>query len=286
MWVVFTLICALSLATADALTKKALRDTDEYVVGWLRLLIAVPPLLAVLFFIEWPRLDRMFYVALAAGLPLEVLAFVLYIRALKVSPMSLSLPFLAVTPVFLVVVAFVILGERPSLQGVGGILLIAAGSYVLNLKHFKYGLLEPVKAVFRERGSVLMLSVAFIYSFTASLVKLGINHSSALFYGIVYFTVLPVLYAPLALPRIRRTSISRQDIIYISLAGILMAVMVLTHVLGVSLTKVAYMVAVKRTSLLVSVLYGCLLFREGRLGERSVGTLLMFLGSVTVVTAG
>jgi uncharacterized membrane protein len=228
----------------------------------------------------------MFYVALAAGLPLEVLAFVLYIRALKVSPMSLSLPFLAVTPVFLVVVAFVILGERPSLQGVGGILLIAAGSYVLNLKHFKCGLLEPVKAVFRERGSVLMLSVAFIYSFTASLVKLGINHSSALFCGIVYFTVLPVLYAPLALPRIRRTSISRQDIIYISLAGILMAVMVLTHVLGVSLTKVAYMVAVKRTSLLVSVLYGCLLFREGRLGERSVGTLLMFLGSVTVVTAG
>jgi drug/metabolite transporter (DMT)-like permease len=52
MWVVFTLICALSLATADALTKKALRDTDEYVVGWLRLLIAVPPLLAVLFFID------------------------------------------------------------------------------------------------------------------------------------------------------------------------------------------------------------------------------------------
>lgn len=286
MWVVFTLICALSLATADAFTKKALRDTDEYVVGWLRLLIAVPPLLVVLFFIEWPRLDRMFYVALAAGLPLEVLALVLYMRALRVSPMSLSLPFLAFTPVFLIVVSFIILGERPSLQGVGGILLIAAGSYVLNLKHFKYGMLEPVKAVLRERGSVLMLAVAFIYSFTASLLKLGINHSSALFYGIVYFTVLPVLYAPLALPRIRKASISRRDICYIFLAGILMAIVVLTHVLGVSLTKVAYMVAVKRTSLLISMLYGCLLFREGRLGERSIGALMMFLGFVTVVIAG
>jgi drug/metabolite transporter (DMT)-like permease len=240
----------------------------------------------MLLFIEPPHIDRTFYIALAAGMPLEVLAFVLYIRALRVSPMSLSLPFLAFTPVFLIAIGFLILGERPTPIGIGGIVLIASGGYVLNLRHFKYGVLEPLRAVFRERGSVLMLAVAFIYAFTASLLKLGINHSSPLFYGVVYFTVLPVAYAPLALPRLRRSGMDLGSLRLLVAAGLFMALMVVTHVLAVSLTEVAYMVAVKRTSLLISVLYGCLLFKEGRLGERSAGALMMIAGFAVIVVYG
>jgi drug/metabolite transporter (DMT)-like permease len=131
-----------------------------------------------------------------------------------------------------------------------------------------------------------MLAVAFIYAFTASLIKLGINHSSPLFYGVVYFTVLPVAYAPLALPRLRRSGLNAPNFRLLVWAGLFMALMVTTHVLSVSMTEVAYMVAVKRTSLLVSVLYGCLLFREGRLAERSTGALMMFVGFAIIVLAG
>jgi drug/metabolite transporter (DMT)-like permease len=286
MWVVLTLVCAFSLATSDALTKKALRGTDEYVAGWLRLLACAPPLIAVLLFTERPPVDGTFYIAMAAGIPLEVLAFVLYMRALRVSPLSLSLPFLAFTPVFLIGIGFLILGERPTAVGMGGILLIAAGGYVLNLGHFSHGVLEPVRAIFREKGSVLMLAVAFIYSFTASLMKLGINHSSPLFYGTVYFAVLTAAYTPLALPRLRRSGVGGPNFRLLVAAGLFMAVMVVTHVIAVSLTEVAYMVAVKRTSLLISVLYGCLLFREGRLAQRGTGALMMFAGFVIVVVAG
>lgn len=287
MWVVLTLICAFSLATSDALTKKALSGTDERLAAWLRLLVCAPPLLLLLLFIERPPLDGIFWLALGAGMPLEVLSFYLYIKALRVSPMSLSLPFLAFTPVFLIVVGFVILGERLTPAGAAGIVLIAAGGYVLNLEHFHRGLLEPVRAIFREKGSVLMLCVAFIYSFTASLIKVGINHSSALFYGVVYFTVLPLAYAPLAVPRLRNTaSMTRRGVAYLIAAGLMMALMVVTHVVAVSLTEVAYMVAVKRTSLLISVLYGCLIFREGRLGERTAGAVLMVAGFAVIVTMG
>jgi len=286
MWVVLTLICAFSLATSDAFMKKALRSTDEFVAAWIRLLVCVPPLLVMLLFIKAPPVDRNFYLALAAGLPLEVLSVVLYIRALRVSHMSLSLPFLAFTPVFLIGIGFVLLGERLTPAGIAGIVLIAVGGYVLNLGHFKYGVLEPFRAVFREHGSVLMLAVAFIYAFTASFIKLGINHSSPLFYGIVYFSVLPVVYAPLALPRLRRSRLDAGSLKLLLVAGLFMALMAVTHVLAVSLTEVAYMVAVKRTSLLISVLYGCLLFKEGRLAERGVGTLLMLVGFAVIVVLG
>lgn len=286
MWVVLTLVCAFSLATSDALTKRALRAVDERLAAWLRLLACAPPLLVLLLFIERPTVDGYFWVALGAGMPLEVLSFYLYIKALRVSPMSLSLPFLAFTPVFLIGIGWLILGEKPTPFGALGIALIAAGGYVLNLRHFRYGILEPVRAIFRERGSVLMLLVAFIYAFTASLLKLGINHSSAIFYGVVYFTVLPLAYAPLALPRLGKTPLSRSDIAYLAAAGLMMALMVITHVLAVSLTEVAYMVAVKRTSLLFSVLFGCLIFREGALGERTAGAVLMVAGFAVVVTMG
>ncbi len=286
MWVLLTLVCALSLATSDALTKRALRVADERLAAWLRLLVCAPPLLALLLIVERPPIDGYFWLALGAGMPLEVLSFYLYIRALRVSPMSLSLPFLAFTPVFLIGIGWLILGEKPTLFGALGIMLIAAGGYVLNLRHFKYGMLEPVRAIFRERGSVLMLIVAFIYAFTASLLKLGINHSSAIFYGVVYFTVLPLAYAPLAIPRIGKTALARSDFAYLAAAGLMMALMVLTHVIAVSLTEVAYMVAVKRTSLLFSVLYGCLLYREGNLGERTAGAALMVAGFAVIVIIG
>jgi drug/metabolite transporter (DMT)-like permease len=285
LWVGLALVSALSWATMDALTKRTLRGADEYLVGWLRLLFSVPPLVVVLIFTDKPALDGTFYRAFAAAMPFEVLAFVLYIKALRVSPISLSIPFLAFTPVFLIVVSYLVVGEEVSPRGIGGIVLIAAGSYVLNFHHLDRGLLEPFRAITREKGSVLMLIVAFIFSITSSLGKLAINHSSPLFFGSTYFVLLALIYTPFGLPGLRRASISRAGLKTMLLVGGLNALMVVSHVLAISLTKVAYMVAVKRTSFLFSVLYGYLLFREGYMRERSLGALLMFAGFVLVVTA-
>jgi drug/metabolite transporter (DMT)-like permease len=284
-WVALALVSALSLATMDALTKKALRGADEHLVGWLRLLLAAPFLLAILLFVEKPALDRTFYRAFALAMPFEVLAFVLYIKALRASPISLTIPFLAFTPVFLIAVSYLIVGEEVSPRGIGGITLIAAGSYVLNFHHLGKGLLEPFRAITREKGSVLMLMVAFIFSITSSLGKLAINHSSPLFFGTTYFIVLALIYTPFGLPGMRRSPLSRAGWGTMLIVGALNALMVVSHVLAISLANVAYMIAVKRSSLLFSVLYGYLIFREGYVGERLIGALLMLAGFVLVVTA-
>jgi drug/metabolite transporter (DMT)-like permease len=287
MWVVLALLCAFSLASCDALTRKVLRTgADEFLVGWLRLAFAAPPLLALLFVIEVPPLGPRFLPALALALPLEVLSFVLYVRALRVSPMSLSLPFLAFTPVFVIGVGWAIVGERPSLQGAGGVVLLALGGYALFVERGRGGWLAPLRAMARERGAMLMLLVSFIYAFTASFLKLGLLHSSPLFFGAVYFTVLPVLYAPLGLAgRARGAPLGRNNLLLLVAAGLLMAAMVVTHMLGVSMTNVAYMVAVKRTSMLMGVVYGCLFFGEGRLRDRLPGAALMFAGFAVTATA-
>ncbi|MDP2277130.1 MAG: DMT family transporter, partial [Nitrospirota bacterium] len=139
MWAVLALISAFTLATSDALTKKALNRSNEYLAAWFRFIFSLPLLLILWFFIPTPKLDAEFYRAFAIALPLEIVTIILYIKALRVSPLSLTLPFLAITPVFLIFISYLLVGEKVSFRGGAGIFLIAAGSYTLNISEIKKG---------------------------------------------------------------------------------------------------------------------------------------------------
>jgi drug/metabolite transporter (DMT)-like permease len=288
MWILLSLISAFTLATSDAFTKKALSQSDEYLVALARLVFALPLLVAFLYSVPVPVLDMQFYMAFGCAVPLEIIALILYTRALKVSPMGLTLPFLAFTPIFLIAVSFFIVGEKVSLQGAIGIVVLATGSYTLNRHEMKRGLFEPFRAIARERGSVMMIGAAIIYSFTSSLGKLAIEHSSPLFFGASYFAVLAFLFTPIALWKGRvslKGFITRRSYLGLIVPGMLFSVMILTHMIAISQTKVAYMISVKRTSLLMGVIYGYLLFRETHIAQRLTGTVLMCAGFVLIVTA-
>lgn len=287
-WVALTLVSAFSLAVSDAFMKGALRKDNEVSAAWVRLLFCVLPLSVLLFVTERPPIGGGFYIAVAFGLPLELLAMVLYVKALRVSPMSLTLPFLSLTPVLLIVSSYLILGERVSHRGILGIALIAIGSYVLNFHHAGRGILGPLRAVLRERGSVLMIIVATIYSITSVLGKMAILNSSPVFMGSTYFIALTVLYTPLALWNVRGGrgfGIKGRELWAIGAAGIFFAIMIVTHTFAVSVSKVAYMIAVKRTSFLMGAALGFIFFKEKDLRERAFGSAIMFAGVLVLAGA-
>jgi drug/metabolite transporter (DMT)-like permease len=284
-WVWLSLVAAFTLATSDALTKKALAFHDEYVVAWLRLVFSLPLLFILFLFIPVPRLDKEFYTAFALSLPLEIASIILYIKALRLSPLSLTLPFLALTPVFLIFVSFIILGERVSFSGVMGILFITAGSYTLNISKIREGIFEPLRAITKEKGSVLMIVVALIYSLTSSLGKMAIKHSSPLFFGITYYAALAVLFTPIVLYKRKSGKIEGRTILAVTLPGIFYSLMVISHMIAISLAHVAYVITIKRMSLIIGVLYGYFFFKEKNIRERLFGAMLMFIGFVMVVTA-
>jgi drug/metabolite transporter (DMT)-like permease len=287
-WVFLALISAFTLATSDALTKKALAHINEYLVAWFRLLFSIPLLLLLWIFVPVPKLDIEFYKAFALALPLEIIAIILYIKALRISPLSLTLPFLSLTPVFLILVSYLIIGEKVSFHGSIGIIFLAAGSYALNLHKMRRGVFQPFKAITKEKGSVLMIGVAMIYSITSSLGKMAIEHSSPLFFGITYFIAVIIVFAPAALWLGRdelKSFILGRQFKGLLLPGLFYSVMIASHMIAISLTKVAYMISVKRTSLIIGVVYGYFLFKEKNIRERLLGGFLMFLGFVMIVTA-
>ncbi|MBI5057593.1 MAG: EamA family transporter [Nitrospirae bacterium] len=284
MWIIYALLTAILLATSDALTKRVLASRDEYFVAWARLLFSLPVFLACLLFIEIPPLNKNFWLATVIAMPFEIIAMILYTKALKVSPISLTAPFLSLTPLLLILMSYFILGEKVSLTGGIGVLFIASGSYTLHIHKVRHSLLEPVKAVFREKGSVLMIIVAFIFSITSSLGKMAITNSSPVFFGSFYFILLTILFTPIALSKSRdRIAITGKDILPLAAIGITYALMIVFHMTAMGLTKVAYMISVKRMSLLFSILYGHLLFKEEKIAERAIGGVMMFIGFLLIV---
>jgi drug/metabolite transporter (DMT)-like permease len=279
-WFFLSLLAAVSLATSDALTKRFFSNLPPLMMGLARLGYALPWLLAALFFIPWIIPDTIFWFCIAIGLPLEALAFYCYMKALKVSPLSLTVPFLAFTPGFIIVTGWIILGEEISPGGFWGIILIIVGAYFLNLSKTRHGLLTPLMAIFRERGSRLMLLVSFLYAFTSTIGKLAIIHSNPYIFGIIYniaLAMLLTLFLPAAATAEPVKNLVRRPVIGLIL-GATVATTIFSHMLAISMTNVAYMISLKRTSLLFGVLYGALWFKEEKIAERLTGAIIMISG--------
>lgn len=283
-WVLFAFLTAFFESAKDIFGKRGLQKSDEYVVAWAWRFFAIPFLLPPLFFTGIPPLDREFFLALLVSGGLNVVTSVLYLRALRLSDLSVTVPMVTFTPLFLLLTSPLLLGESPSPLGMAGVLLIVLGSYLLNLRQRSLGYLAPFKALLSEPGPRLMLLVALIWSITANVDKIGLQHSSPMFYGFAINLFLALALLPLALRRLRGNGGELRanfgNLLAIGGAG---GLTIVCQMLALNLAIVPYVIAIKRTSTVMSVLWGTLILREPGLQERLLGTLVMMLGVVLIV---
>ena len=198
LWFILSLLTAITVATQDAWLKKFFSHLSIYEMLAYPLVYSFPLFLVTLPFVPVPLLDTTFLFVFLICIPLNAVGFFLHIRAIQVSPLSLTLPYLSFTPVFMLLTGFVVLNEMPNPWGILGIIIICAGGYMINVEPDTPSVFAPLKAVFHEKGSWMMLIVAFIYSLGAVFGKKAILHSSALFFSISFFTLF-TFFMPLAL---------------------------------------------------------------------------------------
>jgi len=264
-------------------SKKNLSHVNEYISAFSLKLFAMVFLLPVLYFISIPAINPLYWIALVADATIMTAALVLYMKALKHGDLSISIPMIAFTPLFLLITSPLIVGEFPHLIGLAGILLIVIGSYLLNIDKKKKGYLAPIKAIFTNRGTRYMLGVAFLYSFTAVIDKVGLQNSSPLFWAVTgNAATLIGLFVVVMITSKRQMPIIQQKWKALLPAGFFMAVLTLFHMIAVSMTLVAYAIAIKRTSILFTVLWGALLFKEKNFKERLIGAAIMLAGVLLI----
>lgn len=287
-WFPLSIVCALSLASADALTKKFFPDYSGWQLVIMRFGGSALLLLPVSLYTPLPPVPLIFWLWIAVLIPFELLAMWLYMRAIRDSPLCLTLPYLAFTPVFNVVTGYIILGETVSFRGFTGILLVVAGAYFLNVDHAGSISLRswsaPLGAIFRERGSRLMLGVAVIYSLTSVMGKQAMLYATPASFGPFYFTLIGFLLLGSALlcqPKGLQKLFFRWHQVLI--VGALTAIMVITHFIAIAHVEVAYFISIKRSSLLFGIVYGALLFGEHKLLRNLFAGSVMLIGMSFIV---
>ncbi|WP_455203342.1 EamA family transporter [Kaarinaea lacus] len=284
-WFSLSLTCALSLALADALTKKFFPTYD----GWQLLLVrfVVPAFLLLPFALLFPLppVVAEFWLWMVILVPLEILAMLLYMLAIRDSPLHLTLPYLAFTPVFIVLTGFLLLGETLSWRGLAGVCLVVCGAYILNIGHLKNNnWFAPFIAIATERGSRLMLATALIYSFTSAAGKAAMQYVTPQSFGPFYFILIGICVAVVTLiTHPKKLPIVFAKPKYTLAVGALMAAMVITHFLALALVEVAYMISAKRTSLLFGILLGAILFKERHVAQHFIAGAFMVAGVALIL---
>jgi drug/metabolite transporter (DMT)-like permease len=277
------------MSTSELFSKLLMRENDEWTTGCAMVLLSLPFLVPLLIGRDSFPLGRDLILVVCIAIPFEILAYYIYLSAIRIAPLSLSVPYLSFTPVFAILTAAIVLQERISFQGFLGILMVAAGAYVLNVERFVHHPLAPFKAIFKSPGSRRMLVVALIWSLTSTLGKKGVQLSDPVFFGIFYTLSVSVPMLAIAGWRIKRraatVNLKGRNSIWFLLGGLVTALATMAHFHAIKLAPVSYMIAVKRTSLIFSVLYGGLIFKEEHIRLRLLGTSIMLSGVVVLYFA-
>jgi drug/metabolite transporter (DMT)-like permease len=284
IWFALTVLSAFTFATADAFTKRWFSQSDPWeVVGvrfvWSGLMLA-PWVVAQ----GWESPDPRFWIWLCTLAPLDLLVVWFYVRAITSAPLSHTLPWQSFSPVFSILTGYVLLGEAVTARGIGGVICVALGAWLLSTTGAgQGGVLAPLRFLWTERGPRDMLVVALIFSVTSVLGKGALAYMSGAHFGPFYALFLGLFsWIVIAARGGSILAVARREPRGTLVVAGAMAVMIAAHFLAIEHLTVAYMIAVKRTSMLFGILYGAWLFRETDLARNLLASAVM-LGGVALI---
>ncbi len=222
-----------------------------------------------------------FLIYLAVDALLVAVANALYFRALQVSPLSLCLPFIAFTPIFLIPTGWIMLRELPSVVKLIGVILIVVGSLVMHRQLFAVGWAEPFRAIVRERGSRYMLLVAFIFSITNPIDAKLVRMSDAITQAFGYGLAIGLVFAVMAfLQRADGIEVFKAAPWWVIGAGLMECVVNILQFSSHNYIAVVITISLKRAGIILAVLMGWLIFRERDIGDKLIAASVMASGAL------
>lgn len=282
-WFLFASLTAFFDSLKVVFGKHSLTTTDIYVTGWAWRFFAFIALLPVLAFVPLPNLSPNFWWAILISGGINLLVTPLYMRAIQLDDLSLVMPMITFTPLFLLITSPIIVGEFPSWSGLTGMVLIVVGAYWLNIGQVNKGWTQPLKALIARRGPRLMLLVAFLWSISSNFDKIGMEASTPLIYSIGVLAFLTIGLTPFVVINSNKPVKALQgNYLPLIFLGISSGVVLLTQMLAMQLTLVSYVIAIKRTSAALSVIWGSLFFQESNLKTRLPAVTIMLIGVVFI----
>lgn len=220
------------------------------------------------------------------GSVLATIAFLHVAKALRHMEISLASPLLSFEPAVLLILAFVILGERISLLQTTGVLILIACAYVLETpKHLD--LRKPFKVFIKSKYIHYIFIALFLYGFSSIIDKFVLNFITPLTYILIIhffisinFFVLITLFHD-GVKGMKHGIRSAGKMIF--MASLFTVAYRLLQMQAVSMTYVTLVIPIKKLSILFSTIIGGELFHEKRLALRVAVAAVMIFASYLII---
>jgi len=287
VWLALALTAALFQVLRNTTMKRLGHALDEYINVWGRFTFLLPFALLTCVVGGFPAIQPGFWgwcVLFGVSQTLSTLALS---KALKASDISLVTALWKVSLLVLLGMAWVTIGERPNVLGVIGVLLSAAGVYLLNISRARLSPWAPLVVLFTDRGQRWTLVAAFLYAPSVITIKQAILASNAAMGTLGGYLVASLMMTPIALATSARhfRAVPRYWREFVAL-GLLAALTTITQGHAYTLTLSSYVEAVKQVEILFAMAVGVLLFGEAqRVRESAVGAVVMLVGMILLALA-
>jgi drug/metabolite transporter (DMT)-like permease len=288
-WFAVALISALLSAFAAITQKKVLFNLGalefSFLLSIANLVFSIP----FFFFIDYNTINILNLSILLAKSVIGVAAFLCVMIALKNLEISNALPLLALTPGFVAVFAFLLLGESLKTVEVIGLMFLIVGTFILESKNFKE-FVFPFNVFLKSKYHRYIILALFL--FTASsildkllLIKLNLSPISLTAFQHIYFAIIFSLVYLIFKRKeeVSSVNIKKDNLGWIALISILTIGYRYTQIVAVSLASVALVLAIKRTSVFWATVIGGKLFNDKDLLKRSIAAILILVGAILIL---
>jgi drug/metabolite transporter (DMT)-like permease len=202
-------------------------------------------------------------------------------RAYRGGDLSVVYPLSQTAMIYVPIWGMLLLGERLTIAGGCGILLVIFGTYSMQLQRISYAeMIRPFRNL-KSRSVRDALSAGFIYSIGSIAEKSGVKNYSPLYF--TYILVLLMLFLmsfnmfrPKYRPMIAAELREHWGLILCS--GPVMMASFLTFRYGLNLSNVSYAVPVRQFSIVIGVLIGIVFLKESFGRIRMISALFIMAG--------
>jgi drug/metabolite transporter (DMT)-like permease len=187
-------------------------------------------------------------------------------------------------PLFVPILAVILLREEISLLGVMGILLIIGGIYCIHLRSFSgSAFLEPFRAL-RGGASLWALFTGLAIAFYSLVDKVGVGLVYPPVYIYLMLLITWLMITPWILIRERHCLMSewqrRKGSIVV--VGFLSGFTYLMILFALRISKVSYVAAVREVSIVLSSYYGVVLLGEKHGAQKLLGAFFICMGVIAI----
>lgn len=283
---ILTLFCAVGFAASDYFRKAAADHVPPVVLLTVFIAGQVPILGAWVWLTDGFTLTGGYWPYGLVTAITGLLANFLFLMALRISSLSLTIPVLGLVPVITTVFAAIALDEVPTTQQGAGIVLSVLGLMSLYVPEDNPNPIIVIKRFVTDKGARYMLAVAVLWSATAPLDKASMALSSPETHGFIQvcaMTVVMVTYLFLAQQQ-RTLSIARNALRPAVLASASAGLAYGCQLLAYQMTLIGAVESLKRViGLLSALLLGRIFLGEPLSTPKLTGIALMVIGVPLII---